>query len=543
MPAQLIVFRCDASLTIGSGHLLRCRNLARALKSRNANSVFICRQQSADLITLLKQEFQVLVLSEAPSRSGCSAVEQGQPNERSLYARWLPCSEEQDAHDSLRALANSKLPSPSWLVLDHYSLGAGWQNKMLRGLRQTDGTAPKMLVVDDLADRAHQANVLIDANRLDAASLDPYREKGLVPEACTNLLGPPYALLDPLYPKLQPLVPARSQLTRVLVFFGGVDIGNHAALTLEALSHPRLLHLAVDVVLGTAAPHRADVEVRVSQRPNTTLHVGLPSLAGLIARADLAVGAAGTTSWERTCLGLPSLVVPLADNQKQGAQALEAAGVARCLDLQPEAETVETLQEVLLELVGAPDALQAMSEACLQIGDGWGLARVVTALLGPAEGLRLRLAEATDVWLYHWWANDPQVRQQSFNSEPIPLEQHRRWFEGRLNSPLALLLVLEDGDGLPLGQIRFERDAANETRAVVSFSLDRLARGHGLASQLLELGMAVLARCWGNSAEVEGEVRANNPASCRAFLRAGFQEGPAPRPGVRCFGRSACPTA
>jgi RimJ/RimL family protein N-acetyltransferase len=101
------------------------------------------------------------------------------------------------------------------------------------------------------------------------------------------------------------------------------------------------------------------------------------------------------------------------------------------------------------------------------------------------------------------------------------------------------LRVLEDGDGLPLGQIRFERATANAARAVIGFSLDRLARGRGLAPQLLQLGLDELARSWGGSCEAYGEVRVDNPASCRAFLRAGFQEGPPPRPGVRCFARIA----
>ncbi len=539
MARPLVVFRCDASLRIGSGHVMRCRSLARALRRRGVAITFLCRRQPGDLIALLEQEFPVLVLPECPQAAGESHKE-GQPlSGRALYAAWLGCSEEQDATESLAALADAPLPPPAWLVLDHYGLGSPWQQRMQEGLRQAVGSAPAVLVLDDLADRVHQASLLMDANRLDHAAPDPYRD--LLPEACTTLLGPAYALLDPLYPTLQPLLPARSQLSRVLVFFGGIDIANHAAVALRALSHPRLLHLAVDVVVGATAPHRADLESRVLQRPNTSLHVGLPSLVGLMARADLALGAAGTASWERACLGLPCLVVPVADNQEQGARALDAAGVARCLDFQAPADPVDTLEQALLELLDAPDALLAMSEACLQLGDGRGLARVVTALLGPSPGLRLRLAQAADLWLYHWWASDPQVRRQSFNSDPIPLAQHRRWFAGRLNSPLALLRVLEDGDGLPLGQIRFERTAETDARAVIGVSLDRLARGRGLAPPLLELGLAELARCWGDGCEAYGEVRADNPASCRAFLGAGFQEGPPPRPGVRCFARTARP--
>jgi len=514
---------------------MRCRTLARALDARGAQIVFLCRRQSGDLIALLEQEFRVLVLPECSQHAGESDAEVEPLRGRALYAAWLGCSEEQDAMESLAALAEAQLEPPDWLVLDHYGLGAPWQQRMKDRLRLADGSAPAVLVLDDLADRSHQANVLMDANRLNPAMPDPYRDR--VPEACTTLLGPAYALLDPLYARLQPLLPSRFQLARVLVFFGGMDAGNHASVALQALSHPRLRSLAVDVVVGTAAPHRADLENRVLQRPNTTLHVGLPSLAGLIARADLALGAAGTASWERACLGLPSLVVPVAENQEQGARSMEVAGVARCLNLQAAADPVAILQSALLELLDAPEALQAMSEACLHLGDGRGLARLVAALLGPASGLRLRPAQTADLWLYHWWASDHQVRRQSFNSDPIPLEQHRRWFAGRLNSPLALLRVFEDGDGLPLGQIRFERETESDPRAVIGFSIDRLARGQGLAPLLLQLGLKELAHSWGNHCEAYGEVRSDNPASCRSFLRAGFKEGPRPRPGVRCFAK------
>jgi len=528
-----VLIRCDASLKIGSGHVMRCRTLARALQARGAEVVFVCRRQPGDRIAQLAEEFRVLTLPPCPQPQAGSA-EGTSLSGRAVYATWLGCSEEQDAADCLAALAAASLDPPTWLVVDHYGLSVAWQRLMQAGLAKS-----AVLVIDDLADRRHQPIVLMDANRLDPTAADPYLD--LVPEACTTLLGPPYALLDPLYPQLQPLLPVRRQLSRLLVFFGGVDLANHTAVALEALNHPRLRHLAVDVVLGPGAPHRADLEARVQQLPHTSLHVGLPSLAGLMARADLALGAAGTTSWERACLGLPALVVPVAENQNQGARALEASGVARCVDLQAAADPVEALQRAVLDLLDAPGALQGMSEACLQLGDGRGLARVVTSLLGPVAGLRLRPAQAADLWLYHWWANDPQVRRQSFNSEPISLEQHRRWFAGRLGSPLALMRVLEDSHGLPLGQIRLERETADAPRAVIGFSLDRLARGRGLAAPLLQLGLAELARCWDPAMEAYGEVRAYNPASCRAFVRAGFQEGPPPRPGVRCFARTAKP--
>ena len=526
-----VLIRCDASLTIGSGHVMRCSTLARALQARGAEVVFACRRQLGDRIAQLAEEFRVLTLPVCPQPEE-GAAEGPSLSGRDLYAAWVGCSEEQDASDCLAALAAASLDPPNWLVVDHYGLSVAWQRLMQDGLDN-----PAILVIDDLADRHHLSTVLMDANRLGPTAADHYRD--LVPETSTTLLGPPYALLDPLYAELQPLLPVRRQLSRLLVFFGGVDLANHTAVALEALNHPRLRHLALDLVLGPGAPHRANVEAHMQHRPHTNLHVGLPSLAGLMARADLALGAAGTTSWERACLGLPALVVPVAENQNQGARALEASGVARCLDLQALADPVEALQGAVLDLLDAPGALQRMSEACLQLGDGRGLARVVTSLLGPVAGLRLRPARAADLWLYHWWANDPQVRRQSFSSDPILLEQHHRWFAGRLGSPLALMRVMEDGQGMPLGQICLERETADVPRAVIGFSLDRLARGRGLAAPLLQLGLAELARCWGPAMVAYGEVRAENPASSRAFLSAGFQEGATPRPGVRCFARTA----
>ena len=536
MTRPLAAFRCDSSMRIGSGHVMRCRSLARALQLRGVDVVFLCRRLPGDLISLLQEEFPVLVLSELPTVT--SPADQGQPlTGRPLYAFWLGCPEEQDAIESLEVLAAAQLQTPTWLIVDHYGLGATWHQRMQEGLRLADTTSPTVVVLDDLADRSHGATVLVDPNRLDPNATYPYR--GLVPEDCTTLLGPAYALLDPLYAQLQSLLPTRSHLARVLVFFGGIDAANLSGAALSALSHHRLLHLALDIVVSPLSPHLEQLESCILHRSNTLLHVGLPSLALLMARADLAIGAAGTASWERVCLGLPCLVVPVAENQEQGARALEEHGAARCLNLEDKADPVAIIQQSMLELLDAPEDLQAMSESCLQLGDGRGLARVIAAMVGPASGLHLRPALPSDLWLYYWWASDPQVRRQSFNTDSFSMAEHRRWFAGRLNSANALLFVLEDGDGLPLGQIRFERAVETNKRAVIGFSLDYLARGRGFAPLLLELGLAELTRCWGNGLEAYAEVRADNSSSCRAFLRAEFQEAQPPRPGVRCFFKCA----
>lgn len=528
-----LLFRCDASLAIGSGHVMRCRNLARAVQRRGADVLFLCREQPGDLIALLAEEFGVMRLPALPGPKPDMEAREG----RDLYGAWLGCSQQHDAEACLNAIRAAAAGPIDWLVVDHYGLDQAWERSSVEGLIGIQGYAPRLLVFDDLADRPHQADVLVDANRLDTSAWDAYR--ALIPAECRLLLGPAYAPLDPLFPQLQPLAPQRSTLRRVLVFFGGVDQANHTAVAVQALGHPEVADLAVDVVLAAAPPNHATVARLVQQRPLTQLHGWLPSLAGLMLRADLAIGAAGTASWERAALALPTLVRPVADNQRQGAQALVDAGAALLFDPQQDEDPGALLIQAIRTLMERPERLPQLSDAARALGDGRGLERIVSAMLGPAPTRRLRPATLADEGLFFVWANDPEVRRQSFNTEPIPLDQHQRWFRGRLRSPDALLRVLVDDEGLPLGQIRFERRATEPVRAVISFSLDPVARGYGLASELLQLGADELVREWGGAVEAYGEVRLANTASAKALLRNGFEEGPPPRPGVRCFSRPA----
>ena len=188
----LFIFRCDASLRIGSGHIMRCLTLARALNRRGCESVFLCRPHAGNLATLLAKEFRVLWLRDSKDSLLCESHSDSESvSGRRLYADWLGCTEEEDAKECLAALADANIEYSSWLVLDHYALAAPWQRCMQEGLRLGGGSVPAVLVLDDLADRAHQASVLMDANRLDPSAPDPYRDR--VPEACTTLLGPAFA--------------------------------------------------------------------------------------------------------------------------------------------------------------------------------------------------------------------------------------------------------------------------------------------------------------------------------------------------------------
>lgn len=365
-----VLMRCDASLSIGSGHVMRCRTLARALQRQGAVVTFLCRRQAGDLIVLLEQEFAVLSLPELPllTNEGLAG--------RDLYQAWLGCSQAQDAADCLQVLSTAGISSPDWFVVDHYGLDASWEAQLMDALA-CEQITPKLLVIDDLADRTHRADLLLDQNFF--GSVTEQRYQRLVPSHCRQLLGPHYALLGPEYAQLYPLVPVRKELCRVLVFFGGVDPGNLTGRTLEALLDPAFAHLSVDVVLGRQSPHRQAVIGLVEQRPFTTLHGHLPSLAGLIARADLAIGAGGSTLWERACLGLPSICVPTAENQMLVSQALAKHAYICLIDCDIQFYKKTLLDKV--QLCRSPEFLEKSSQHCKSLTSGSGISSCVKFLM------------------------------------------------------------------------------------------------------------------------------------------------------------------
>lgn len=516
-----VIFRCDASQTIGSGHVARCKVLARSLKRRGCRPVFFCRDHADSLHRqLLCGEFECVTLPR-PKQS-VSKVEQ------SPYAEWLGCSQQQDVSDCLDGISELSGFRAGYVVVDHYALDHSWERYLVSAL-----SGAKLLVIDDLADRPHAADWLVDTGRIHGWSDSAYAR--LVDSKCQMLLGPRYSLLSEDYGKARDRIVERTDLRRVLVFFGGVDQSNWCSLALNALSHSQLEDLQVDVVLGAGAPHVQAIQQCVAQRPGWTLHVGLSTLSPLVASADVALGAAGSHSWERASLGLPAMAVAVAENQVELLAALVGEGLVESPDVNQRSEIVDAFAQFLIGLRRDPEKLRLMSSSAAAIVDGCGGSRVSCAMLGVNPQLKLRPALSTDMGLYFWWVNDPDVRRSSLQTGLISFQQHSRWFQARLSSDTALMYILVDSDDLPVGQIRFERLDSECHQSLVSFSLDRLARGQGLAGRLLSMGLDAMRHQWGQQMEVVADVKTENLASARVFLRAGFRELARSNKGVRCF--------
>lgn len=360
-----VAFRTDAAIEIGTGHVMRCLTLATALRERGATCVFLCRPHEGHLINFITGEgFQVFAL---PHHTKAALAASDPPHAAWLGVGWL-----EDARDSLAMLAEQPGGPADWLVVDHYALDARWES-MLRP------ACDRLMVIDDLADRKHDCDLLLD----NSLGREPRDYAGLLPQETTTLLGPKYALLRPEFSRLRTTSLARRakpRLDHVLVTMGGVDKDNATAQVLDALDGSVLPDGAkITVVMGPHAPWLEEIRARaVAMHHPTEVLVEVRDMARLMADSDLAIGAGGTTTWERCALGLPAFTVVVAENQKAIANTLEEIGAAIAVT------DVTDLAPALLNFFGREDlkaSLLRMSETGARITDGNGAARVVEGLL------------------------------------------------------------------------------------------------------------------------------------------------------------------
>jgi UDP-2,4-diacetamido-2,4,6-trideoxy-beta-L-altropyranose hydrolase len=485
-----VAIRADATPVIGSGHVMRCLTLAGALAARGAQVHFFSRALPAHLQALVTAHGHAHTTLDVPIPASLDAPQ----------GPWPPALQHEDASAARTALSHAAW---DWLVVDHYGLDAEWESAM-RPL------AARLMALDDLG-RRHDCDLLLDANH------DPAAAQRYAPSEARGarlLLGPAYALLRPEFLALRPGVAVRAgPAHRLFVFLGGMDADNATGRVLEAVA--RLpAPPAVDVVIGPAHPARAAIEAACAAHPQWSCHVQPPDIARLMAQADAAVGAGGGATLERCCLGLPTLALALAENQRRVLGPAAAAGLVLVPDGGfPDTELLAAHIAALLHNA----ALRArVSAAGMEMVDGRGADRVAAALAAPA--VRVRRARPDDRERLHAWRNAPAVRAVSRHPEPISPEEHRRWFDAVLAANDRVLLVGEDAQG-PVGVVRF--DLADDV-AEVSIHLAPERMGQGAGAGLLQAAEAWLARERPLTAELQAEVLAGNDASMALFGRSGY---------------------
>ncbi len=500
MSKMRVAIRVDASLTAGLGHVMRCLTLARELREHGATVSFISREHPGNLCGLIeKRGFSV---SRLPAPVADMVFD-----DATVHAAWLGASWQEDARQTLAAL-DTTTEKFDWLVVDHYAIDCRWETAVA-------SSVTRMMVIDDLADRQHACALLLDQNLV--ADFDT-RYLGKVPTTCTLLLGPKYALLQRDYAELHDAdVAPGGPIRRIFVFFGGADECNLTGRCLSAFLALGKSEIEVDVVISVGSPHASAIRRQVQGQENIHLHSNLHSLAPLMRQADLAIGASGTTSWERLCMGLPALVVTLADNQRPIAEELNRLRLIRWLGHQDDVAETD-FSQALRELF-AQASLKNEFSSGMQIIDGKGVHRVRTAIVATFfSSLLVRKANLADESLLLEWANDPTTRANAFSGLQITPQAHQQWFRSRVHNDDCHLYIVENETGKALGQVRFER---LDKTWVVDYSLATVFRGCGMGRLLLDT--AFLRFCTDECAPfVIGEVKIDNLASRRVFESLGF---------------------
>jgi UDP-2,4-diacetamido-2,4,6-trideoxy-beta-L-altropyranose hydrolase len=344
--APRILFFADAGLQVGGGHVMRCLTLARALTERGAECAFVESRAAAPVLRRFGWPEQTLLAMIGAEDLG----------EVVGWGREFADRFEADL-----------------VVVDHYGAGAT-EETQLRGLHR------RIAVIDDLANRRHACDLLLDPGfgrrRRDYASL--------VRENCVTLIGPGGALVRPEFAQARPRALSRrarhDPVRRVLVAFGLTDLGGITARAVSALT-PRLGDVRLDVVLGPGAASYEALTALAADDRRIHLHTDNPDMVTLTADADAAVGAGGSSVWERACVGLPSLTLVLADNQAPMAQRLADAGVALAVDART-ADFEANLADEWDRLIDDRDLRWALCQRSSDLCDGRGAERVAEAVLG-----------------------------------------------------------------------------------------------------------------------------------------------------------------
>ncbi|MBI4995418.1 MAG: UDP-2,4-diacetamido-2,4,6-trideoxy-beta-L-altropyranose hydrolase [Rhodocyclales bacterium] len=485
-----VVIRTDASPQIGTGHLARCQSLADMLQRRGADVTFICRH-----LTDGARERLAASGHEVRLIAGDGATDE------LPHSRWLGGAQDVDAAATRKIIAGRPV---DWLVVDHYALDQRWEC-LLR-----DAVA-RIMVIDDLADRNHDCDLLVDQNlHEDMAE----RYDGRVPARARRMLGPRHALLRPEFAALRGRRRDGS-VRRVLVFFGGVDAGNQTGRVLRLMPSALPAGTAVDAVIGAAHPHRADI-VALCQRLGYACHVQTPRMGELMAAADLAIGAGGTAIWERCCVGLPAVCWALAENQRSQVDAAARLGLLHAPARIGTDDAALAMQ--IAALCDSPGWLQAMAAAGGAQVDGAGVARVCRAM--GCSGVELRRATAADSERLFGWRNREAVRRVSRNSAPIERAAHEHWLAATLARDDRCLLVGER-DGQALGVVRFDIDG---DAAEVSIYLAPGEHGAGAGGDLLAAAERWLLRNLPRRVcTLLAEVADDNAPSRQMFVSAGYR--------------------
>lgn len=340
-----VLIRTDASFEIGTGHVMRCLTLANILSEYGAAVSFICRELPGNMCCFIENKGYIVYRLKQNKRE---EIEQITP-----HSHWLTVNWETDVLETIHLLKSQN--KFDWLIIDHYALDEKWETKIKPFTK-------KIMVIDDLADRRHECDILLDQNYYFNKE---FRYESLVPKHCKRYLGPEYTLLRHEFIMQDRKIHSGS-IKRLLIYFGGTDSTNETKKAIESLLLLKKNDIKVDVIVGKNNRFYKDIQTLCKQYSFLNYHLNVSNMANLVNAADLAIGACGTTTWERLYLGLPTIVVSVAENQKLIAETLGEINVIKYLGTNDSVKKKD-IALALKNFVQNPAILIEMSESCLKI--------------------------------------------------------------------------------------------------------------------------------------------------------------------------------
>jgi UDP-2,4-diacetamido-2,4,6-trideoxy-beta-L-altropyranose hydrolase len=491
-----VVIRVDSSYRIGTGHVSRCLNVAREIRSKGYSVVFVCGRLNGNSSALISEAgFPVHLIDVHIDEQSIPSIE----------STWSSTTQ---VFDGVLTISTAEACGAEMVLVDHYGLGLEWEEVVLdHGL--------EVVALDDLVNRVHAARTVVKPSLAASDLGNPGRGHA------RELTGPRYFIVPKEYCNVgrNRSSPLQVGPLRVLVFFGGVDKDNATQEVVDALIGSRSSGFEIDVVVGQRNQSAQKLKNRYRDNALVKVYDSMSSLAELMARCDMAIGAGGVTAIERLAACLPSIVFSLAPNQHQVCTQLDGAGLSYYAG-EFSAFNSERFVEAFEKFTGSLSQRAQSLKLSRGLIDCLGAKRIAE-FLAPSSTSELisRRAVEDDLLTYFGWVNDPIVRSQSLTSRRVELSDHELWFSERLKDPAYRLFVYEV-NALPIAQVRFEQIGENWE---ISYSLDELVRGRGWGVPVIKMAVqSLLVEV--NSPLVIAKVKESNTASKKALLNSGFTD-------------------
>lgn len=496
-----IIIRVDASVEIGAGHVMRCLAIARAFQGQGYTCTFLCRLLDGNLNDYIRSESFSVIELRKPKQIEMMGIDEDSPS----HAPWLGVNWKIDAVEC-EIFLDERRGRPALLIVDSYALDFQWELVMAP-------LVEKIMVIDDLVDRRHDCDFLLDQT----FGRKTHDYSHLVSDRCNDIFcGANYALLRPEFSAERSFSLNRRHHTKtvqnIFISMGGVDKNNVTGMVLNQLESLLVEeNCLIQVVLRADAPYFDAVSNQVKEsRLNIDLLPGLTNMAVPMANADVAIGAAGGTAWERCCLGLPSMMTVLADNQSDIASVLEKSQVVKLFDWQRPDDFQKEFKQFLQEY-------RNYSLNSARVCDGLGLSRIVNRVVSGLTGdelVAVRSVELEDAKLLYGWQCHSETRRYSFNTSIPSWDEHCAWLEENLSNYSVVLFII-DIDDRPCSCLRL--DWSERGRAEVSIYVAPDSYGLGVGTKSL-----TMLRDMYPSLIIDARILLENKASIKLFEKCGF---------------------